>query len=71
MTEALEVREVRVHGRGRGEADGFADLAHRGRIAMTNEVGVYHLEDLLLPRGQVGHVVSPAKVGCIEHVFGW
>ena len=58
MTEALEVREVRVHGRGRREADGLADLAHRRRVAMTNEVGVDHLEDLLLPRGQVGHVVS-------------
>src|SRR4029079_7658148 len=52
--DALEVREVGVHGGGRGEADLLADLAHGGRVAVAVHVGHEELPDLLLARGQCG-----------------
>ena len=45
----FQVREVGVHGRGRGEADRLADLAHGGGIAMPVDVADEELPDLLLP----------------------
>ena len=45
---ALEVREVRVHGRRRGEPDRLADLAHRRRVAVRVHVVGQELPDLLL-----------------------
>ena len=38
QAELLEVGQVRVHGRRRGEADGLADVAHRRRIAVLRRV---------------------------------
>ena len=46
---ALEVREVRVHGRGGGEPDRLADLAHGRRVAVPVDVLDEELPDLLLP----------------------
>src|SRR5262249_61266912 len=49
---ALEVREVGVHGRGRGKPDGLADLAHRRRIAVPVDVVDEEVPDLLLSSRQ-------------------
>src|SRR5205814_4813840 len=51
---ALEVREVRVDGGGRGKANGLADLPHRGRIAVPVDVLDEEAPDLALPAGQLG-----------------
>ena len=65
---ALEVREVRVHGRRRGEPDRLADLAHGRRVAVPVDVLDEEVPDLLLPCGQ--HVRLLASRGrCVEHVF--
>ncbi len=50
--DTLEVREVGVHGRRRGEPDLLADLAHRGRVAVVVDVRDEELPDLLLTRGE-------------------
>ena len=57
----LEVREVGVHGRRGGEADGLPDLADRRRIAVLGRVPLDELEDLLLALGhlQVHHRLKP------------
>jgi hypothetical protein len=39
---------VGVDGRGRGEAHGLPDLAHRRRVAVLRAVPLDELEDLLL-----------------------
>ena len=49
---ALEVRQVRVDGRGRGEADPLADLAHRRRVAVAVDVLDEVVPDLLLAGGE-------------------
>ena len=49
---ALEVREVRMHRRGRGQADLFADLAHRRRVAVAVDVLDQEVPDLLLALGE-------------------
>ena len=49
----LEVREVRVHRRRRGQADRLADVAHRRRIAVLRRVPLDEVEDLLLALRQV------------------
>ncbi len=36
VSRALEVGQVGVHGRRRGKPDGLSDLAHGGRIAVSN-----------------------------------
>jgi hypothetical protein len=48
-----EVRQVRVDGGGRVQADGFADLPHRRWVAGLRRVLADEVEDLLLPLGQV------------------
>ena len=55
--DLLEVREVRVHGRRRGEPDRLADVAHGGRVAVLRRVLLDEVEDLLLALGevQIGH----------------
>ena len=45
----LEVREMRVDGRRRGEPDRLADLAHGRRVAVPVDVADEELPDLLLP----------------------
>ena len=52
QTGALEIREVRVHGRRRCEPDGLADLAHGRWIAVLVDVSDDVVPDLLLPGGQ-------------------
>ena len=52
---ALEVGEVGVDGRRRGEPDALADLAHRRRVAVPVHVLDEEVPDLLLPAGQRGH----------------
>ena len=52
QTGALEVREVCVHGRGRCEADGLADLPHRRRVAVLVDVVDEEVPDLLLSSRQ-------------------
>ena len=59
QARALEVREVRMHGRGRGEPDLLADLAHRRRIAVPVDVLDEEVPDLLLPLGE--HRASAAR----------
>src|SRR4029453_1133913 len=61
-TSALEIREVCVHRRGRGEADRLTDLAHRRRVAVRIHVLRQEVENLALPLGE-----HWASVG--EHVF--
>src|SRR5207302_2048893 len=53
----LEVCEMRVHRRWRGEPDRLADLAHGGWVAVALDVADEELPDLLLARGQ-RHLVS-------------
>src|SRR5205823_14872313 len=50
----LEVREVGVHGGGRGETHRLADLPHRRRIAVPVDVLDEEAPDLALPAGQLG-----------------
>ncbi len=50
---ALELGQVRVHGRRRVESEGAADLADRGRVAGLVEMTLDVLEDLALALGQV------------------
>jgi hypothetical protein len=49
----LEVRQVRVDGRGGRQPDRLADVAHGGRIAVARRVLLDELEDLLLALGEV------------------
>ena len=65
QADTLEVREVRVDGRGRGEPHLLADLAHGRRVAVVVDVGDEELPDLLLARGErgVGRQGSPPEVG--------
>ena len=49
---ALEVREMGVHGRRRGEPDLLADLAHRRRVAVGVDVLDEVVPDLLLAVGE-------------------
>src|SRR5262249_50569737 len=51
---ALEVREVRVDGGRRRQADGLTDLAHGRRIAVPVDVLDEEAPDLSLPSGQLG-----------------
>jgi NAD(P)-dependent dehydrogenase (short-subunit alcohol dehydrogenase family) len=51
--DLLQVRQVRVHGRGRVQPHRFADLAHGRRVAGLGRVLADEVEDLLLPFGQV------------------
>src|SRR5581483_4817715 len=55
-TGALEVREVGVHGRRRGEADALSDLAHGRRVAVRVDVLDEVVPDLLLAGGQHGRL---------------
>ena len=48
----LERGKVRMHRGTRRQADGLADLAHAGRIALAANLGIDELEDLLLARGE-------------------
>ena len=59
----LEVREVRVHGRRRGEADLLADLAHGRRVAVAVDVLDEVVPDLLLAGGEHGRLLG---VSCDE-----
>src|ERR1700756_3531782 len=43
-----------MHGRGRREADGLADLAHGRRVAVPVDVIAEKAPDLALPAGQLG-----------------
>jgi len=54
QADALEVREVGVHGGRRGKPDLLADLAHGRRIAVPVDVGDEELPDLLLTGGEGG-----------------
>src|SRR5205823_7189184 len=49
----LEVGEVRVHGRGGGESDRLADLAHGRRVAVPVDVVDEEGPDFLLAPGQL------------------
>ena len=62
---ALQLRQMRVHRRRRGEPDRLADLTHGRRIPVGIHVGVHELENLLLPLGQI-HRRPPG----VERVFG-
>ena len=65
---ALEVREVRVHRRGRGEPDVLADLAHGRRVAVAVDVLDEEVPDLLLPGRE--HERSSEVARCrVERVF--
>jgi hypothetical protein len=68
----LQVGQMGVHGRGRGQADRLADVAHRGRVAVAGGVLLDEVEDLLLALRQVLADVHAAfgSSGSIEHVFG-
>jgi hypothetical protein len=44
---------MRVDRRGRGQADGLADVADRGRVAVIGRVALDEVEDLALPLGEV------------------
>ena len=59
---ALEVREVGVHGRGRGEPDLLADLAHGRWIAVPVDVLDEVVPDLLLPLCE--HLAPPVTNMC-------
>ncbi len=50
--DTLEVGEMGVHRRRRGEPDLLADLAHRRRVAVVVDVRDEELPDLLLTRGE-------------------
>ena len=63
--EALEVGEMRVDGRRRGQLERRADLAHRRRIAVDADALADELQYLLLSRGETFHRSS----SCGEHVF--
>ena len=62
----LEVREMGVHRRRRGQADLLADLAHGRRVAVAVDVLDEVVPDLLLAVGE--HGVSPPG-SLIERVF--
>ena len=51
--DLLEVREMGVHRRGRGQPDRLADVTHRRRIAVLRRVLLDEVEDLLLALRQV------------------
>ena len=59
----LQRREVGVHGRGRRQADGLADLAHARRIALLARLGVDELEHLPLAGGQAGRSAASGGLG--------
>src|SRR5665647_2878709 len=63
--QALEIGEVRVYGRWRGQVELRADLAHRRRIAVDAHAFADELEYLLLPPCETFHRSS----SCGEHVF--
>src|SRR5207253_10830380 len=63
QTGPLEVREMRVDGRRRGQPDRLADLPHRGRIAVRVDVADEELPDLLLARRE--RHLAPLR----EHAF--
>ena len=52
---ALEVGELRVDARGRGQTDRLADLADRGRVAAGADGLRDDVEDPLLPGSDVRH----------------
>jgi hypothetical protein len=52
QAHSLEVREVRVHGGRRGQADLFANLPDRRRIPVGVDVLDEKVPDLLLSTGQ-------------------
>ena len=53
VAPALQRGQVRVHGGGRGEAHGLADLPHRRRVAPLGGLGLDEVEDLALTVGQL------------------
>ncbi len=57
-SDLLEVREMLVDGRGRGQADRLADVPHRRRIPVERRVAFDEVEYLLLTLGQVHRVSS-------------
>ena len=65
---------MRVHGRGGGQADRLADVAHGRRVAVLRRVLLDEVEDLLLALGEVeiGHSAPLSggfSCGSCEHVF--
>src|SRR5439155_24573839 len=60
-TQLLQVRQVRVHGRRRSEADGLPDVANGRRVAVPARVLLDEVEDLLLALRelQVDHLAPP------------
>ena len=62
LARTLEVGQVRVHGRGGGEADGLADVPHRRRIPEVRRIAFDEVEDLLLALGQV-HAINSLMIG--------
>ncbi len=74
--DLLQVRQVGVHRRRRGEADRLADVAHCRRVALARRVALDEVEDLLLALrqvlGKIHSVVASSgqwNRGCSEHVF--
>jgi hypothetical protein len=59
----LEVRQMRVHGRGRRKAYRFADVAHRRWIAVLGRVLADEVEYLLLALGQIHVSYAPRSGG--------
>jgi hypothetical protein len=57
----LEVGQVRVDRRRRGQPDGLPDVPHGGRIAMLADIAPDEVEDLLLPlrEAALGHSDPP------------
>jgi hypothetical protein len=51
--DLLEVRQMRMHRRRRGQSDRLADVAHRRRVAVLGRVALDEVEDLLLALRQV------------------
>ena len=68
---ALQRCQMAVHGGGRGEPDGFADLAHAGWIATLAHAGFDDVEDASLTGGELfGHTHSVrAFVAEVKHSF--
>ena len=70
-SRAAERVEVAVHGRGGGEADGVADLAHRWRIATIADLLFDELQDVSLTgTDRMGHANSVrAFADQVKHLF--